>query len=113
MDTPLIDCLVVGGIADGAFLRGMRADANIIQLSRPTHLKPLATPDQQNPEAAKETEDYRVMTLMLDGPDDSNYILGIAIPVTSSMAEAFGTIVVKYVKQTLEDVRQDEPMIQH
>jgi len=109
MNTPeltppnFIECLVIGGIADGVYLRNVRADADIIQLSRPTHVKPLATSEQKQPEIAKEMEAYRVYTLMLDGPNDSAQLLGFAIPIDISLAQAFSRIVVSYVKQSINN----------
>ena len=102
-----IEVLVVGGVADGVYLRTVRADADVIRLSRPTHVKPLASSMQQQPEVAKEMEDYRVYTLLLDGPDDTDFLLGFAVPIATSLAEAFSQIVVKYVKQSISDVETD------
>ena len=106
-----IECLVVGGVADGVYLRGVRADADIIRLSRPTYLKPLATPDQKNPEAAKEMEDYQVRTFLLDGPHGTDFIIGLAMPVNKSLAETFSLLVTKYVQQSVIDAQAtDKPV---
>lgn len=103
-----IECLVVGGVADGVYLRNVRADADVIRLSRPMYVKPLASSTQNQPDVAKEMEDYRVWTLLLDGPNDTDFVLGFAVPVNTSLAEAFSQIVVKYVKQTIEDEQETD-----
>ena len=96
-----MECLVVGGVADGAYLRGVRADADVIQLSRPAYLKPLATPTQEQPEAAKETEDYQVRTFVLDGPNNTPYVIGLAMPIEQTLAETFSALLTAYMLHTV------------
>ena len=42
-----MDCIVVGGVADGTLLRDVDMDAEYIELRRPEYIKPLAAPDAQ------------------------------------------------------------------
>lgn len=109
-----MDCLVVGGIADGVLLRNVRTDAGVIELGRPTHLKPLESSNQAQPEAAKETEVYQVYVQALPNPRNEYVQVGIAVPIDTSLWEAFGRMVVRYVQQTTrEQIDHDFKTVHH
>ena len=109
-----MDCLVVGGIADGVLLRHVKLDASIIELGRPTYLKPLERPDQPQPEAERETQTYHVYTQIMPNADNFPVQVGIAVPEDQSLWEAFALLVVRYVQQvSREQMEQAKTEIHH
>ena len=55
-----MDCLVIGGCANGQYLKNIRLDADVIELKRDIGLKPLASSIQKIPELIRESDQYEV-----------------------------------------------------
>ena len=62
----MLNCLIVGGVADGVVLREVRDNATWIELRRPDYLKPLEHSKQEQPEAVHESDRYQIFTLHLE-----------------------------------------------
>lgn len=106
LDVREMDCLVVGGVADGALLR-ININAERIELGRPTHLKPLESPTQLEPEAAKESDIYNVSMFWLPTETNQPYPFGLAIVDGHSPAWAVKELTVAYVQITTHRLLED------
>ena len=107
-DEELMDILVIGGIADGLFIRGIPTHVRGIQLRRPEFVKPLTSPTQQQPEIAKETQDYYIYQFGCDtDKEDESITVGFATPMESNMYEAFKALAVRYVHETVSKLMDD------
>ena len=97
--TQVMDCIVVGGCANGVLLRQMRADATFIELARPDYIKPLESSFQDHPEVVKEKDRYEVHPLSLTNTDSgTRHLFGIAVIEGESLTWAFSQLVIGYVE---------------
>jgi len=96
-----MDCIVVGGCADGTLLRGIRYDAEIIELRRPEHIKPLENSLQTMPDIVHESDRYEVHPLSLCNTNEKHpAIFGIAVIDGESLTWAFTQLVVGFVENS-------------
>ena len=109
-----MDCVVVGGCADGLLLRDMRIDAEFIELQRPDYIKPLANALQSNPEVIKEKDVYEVHPIGLRNTDESGSIIfGLAVIEGQTLTWAFSQLVISHVENTTNKLIQEGLIDQH
>lgn len=93
-----MDCIVVGGPANGLLLKKIRMDATWIELQRPDYIKPLASSFQTRPEIMHEKAKYEIHPISLKNSDDKRpAIFGIAVVEGQSLTWAFTQLVVGFV----------------
>lgn len=94
-----MDCVVVGGAANGLILKEIRPDAQWIELARPDYIKPLASSFQNTPEVMHEKDVYEIHPLELHNSDNPAVpnIFGIAVVEGQSLTWAFSQIVTGFV----------------
>ena len=98
-DPLTFDCIVVGGPASGLLLRDIRQDAQWLELSRPDHIKPLASAFQHMPEVVKESAKYELHPISLQNTAvEKPSIFGIAVVEGESLTWAFTQLVTGYVE---------------
>ena len=94
-----MDCIVVGGPANGVLLKKIRVDAEMIELRRPDYIKPLESSFQDRPEIAHEKGVYEVHPLSLKNTGEHRpHLFGIAVIEGQSLTWAFTQLVVGYVE---------------
>ncbi len=103
----LMDCVVVGGCADGLLLRGVRADAKFIQLERPMSVKPLVHSLQKDPTIVYESDVYEVHPIHLvdSAPNAKPVLYGIAVVKSEQLTWAFNELLKNYVIRKAEKSR--------
>ena len=84
----------------------MRVGAQRVELGHTTHLKPLQTPNQVNPEPGRETDIYNIQTFYMPEDDEGNRVtaVGVAIVDGQSPAWAFKQLVVAYVRMKTDEL---------
>jgi hypothetical protein len=93
-----MDCIVVGGCANGIVLQKIRMDAQFIELKRPEYIKPLEAVDAM-PEAASESDVYEIHAIQLVNTQDrSQAVFGIACVEGMKLTDAFSEIVKSHVE---------------
>ena len=99
-----MDCIVVGGCANGVLLRAIQADAQFIQLARPDYIKPLESAFQEHPEVAKESDQYEVHSIGLYNSEENPimprraHVFGIAVVKGETLTWGFSQLVIGYVE---------------
>lgn len=108
LDTVLetgIDVIVVGGCANGTLLHNVRPDAQLFELRRPEHIKPLATSLQTNPEVAHEKDEYEMHPISLRNTKETgSHIFGIAVIKGQSLTWAFSQLVIGFVANVTNEM---------
>ncbi len=105
-----VDCLVMGGVADGVLCR-IQFGAERIELGRPTHLKPLESSGQAQPEAGKEADVYSILMTYWPTETGQLYPLALAVIDGQSPAWAAGQLSVAYVKYSTDRLLDEEKRI--
>lgn len=101
-----IDVVVVGGVASGTILQGVKVDAQFFELSRPTHLKPLTAPGQVQPEVVVEKQNYEMHPISLKNTGEHKpNLIGIAVPTGTKLTDAFQALISAYCDQELAKLR--------
>ena len=96
-----MDCIVVGGCANGVLLKDLHPDAQFIRLSRPDYVKPLTEPNQTVPDIENIEDDYEIHPLGLVNTGARKPILfGIAVVRDKSLTWAFTQLVIGFVEHT-------------
>ena len=110
-----MDCIVVGGTADGLYLRRIRASATFVKLGRPDFIKPLESPKQAQPEVVKEESVYEVHPISLQNTHekDIQHVFGIAVVEGKSLTWAFQQLVQSHAQMTVLKLQQEQPTIPH
>lgn len=109
-----IDCIVVGGAADGMLLKNILPNARFIELARPQSIKPLKTSDQQHVEVNKETEIYEVHIISLQNTEERcPTLFSIAVVKGQSLTWAFSRLVIGYVENATQKMLDETPQIKH
>ena len=103
----MMDCLVVGGCADGVTMRIMFG-AQHIELGTPEYVKPLVSPDQKEPEIEKTKDTYNILTLHLPTRSGQVYPFALAIVEGRDPMWAAKQITTAYVMQSTELQRRKE-----
>ena len=94
-----MDCIVVGGPANGLLLRQIRPDAQMIELRRPDYIKPLESAFQAMPEVAHEQGRYEVHPLSLKNTNEHRpHLFAIAVIEGQSLTWAFSQLVAGFVQ---------------
>ena len=99
----LMDCIIIGGCANGTLLRAIDASAELIELRRPEGIKPLVSQTQAMPEIMHEKDRYEVHPIGLtDDYDDlmNMKVFGIGIIEGKSIAWGFSQLVKSHVQFT-------------
>lgn len=94
-----IVCLFVGGVADGLCTK-IRADADVVELKRPTHIKPLESKHQAEPEIAKESSKYYIARIALPFNDDI-VLVGLGVLDSESPGWALRELYQAYQRDAL------------
>ena len=96
-----MDCIVVGGCANGLLLKNIRPDAQFVRLSRPDYIKPLTSPNQNVPDVENIEDDYEIHPIGLQNTGARKPILfGIAVVTGKSLTWAFSQLVIGFVEHT-------------
>lgn len=104
-DGDFFDCVVVGGCANGVLLQNVKTDADVIELSRPTHIKPVASALQKRPEVIREKDKYRVHQIqLLNDGETEGHLLGIAVEIDHSLSWAFSQLVKGFIVNTTREL---------
>lgn len=100
-----IMCIFIGGPCDGLTVP-IKLDADAVQISRPTHLKPLASSNQAEPEAALETGIYNIARLVL--PFNDEYVmLGLGVIEGQEPAWAIRELVKAYQRDSYQRLKEE------
>ncbi len=91
-----MDCIIVGGCANGTVLVKIRADANWIELARPDYIKPLEHSYQDTPEVINESDTYEIHPISLTNTTRDRAVFGIGVIEGKSLTLAFSEIVKGY-----------------
>lgn len=102
-----MDCIVVGGPANGVLMRGVRQDASFIELSRPDYIKPLASAFQKHPEIMKTKAVYEVHPVGLTDSDGSAHLFGVAVVEGETLSWAFSQLVIGFVENVTQQLIAD------
>ena len=103
-----VDCIVIGGVADGLTVKNVRSNADYIRLSRPTAIKPLARSDQTQPEIEKETDIYKLHVLVLQEKwEDQPQAYGLLIEKSQTLPWGFERLLIHYAKSRVEQLREE------
>lgn len=99
-------CLVMGGCADGAFLRSVEVGADRIELKRPLYKKPLASAVQKIPEIANESDEYKVHPFVFESEREGTVtMMGLAVVAGRSLEWAMRQLLVSYVEKAAAEQR--------
>jgi hypothetical protein len=93
-----MDCIIVGGCANGSVLLKIRMDAQWIELSRPEYIKPLEDSMQTIPEIVNEKDTYEIHPLTLINSDKHRAIFGIGVVEGMDLIDAFSQLVTGYTE---------------
>jgi hypothetical protein len=105
LDTPLeIDVIVVGGCANGILLRNVQSTAEWFELSRPDHIKPLASSWQDHPDIVRESDTYELHPISMENSDGSHNVLGIAVVKGKSLTWAVSQLIISHVKRSTDEL---------
>lgn len=96
----LMDCIVIGGCANGVLLKKIRQDASFIELKRPDYVKPLESSTQIAPDICHETDVYEVHPLGLYDAARRCNVFGLAVLKGKTLAWGFSQLVIGYTENT-------------
>ncbi len=97
-----MDCIIVGGCANGSVLMKVRMDAQWIELKRPEYIKPLTDSMQTVPEIVNESDRYEIHPLTLINSNKHQAIFGIGVVEGMELTEAFSQIVTGYTENVTQ-----------
>lgn len=104
-DDTHIMCLFMGGSADGLCVP-IREDADVIEIGRPTHVKPLESSHQAEPEIMKDSSIYHVAKMML--PWNDAYVqVGVGIVEGETPGWAIRELFHAYQRQAMEKLKEE------
>lgn len=102
-----MDCIVVGGVANGVLLKRIRMDAQWIELKRPEYIKPLESKDS-DAEVVHEKDVYEIHALTLTNTNEpGQHVFGIAVVEGQSLTWAYSQLVIGFVKNTTAELIAD------
>lgn len=103
--SPLVmDCIVVGGAANGVLLRRVDAAAQRIELSRPDYVKPLTSARQTAPEVARLKDVYNVHPISLRNDDGRTALFGIAVVDGQTLTWGFSELVKGFIENVTTEI---------
>ena len=105
----MIDVLIIGGVADGQLLQGVRNNATLFELSRPNHIKPVMSMDDETP-TEKGVYALHVIRIRNTGENGERQ-MGIGLPEGVPLSLGFSDLVKAYVRdftrRAIDDGRID------
>lgn len=104
-----MNCIVVGGVANGMYLRDIRANATFIRLGRPEHVRPLTSPQQKEISVKKEESVYEVHPIGLINSNEpgKTHLVGIAVDESKSLTWAFMQLVLSHIQKVTHELREE------
>lgn len=106
MDALDVDCIVIGGVADGVLMT-VKQGARIIELSAPDFVKPLTSPNQREPEIARTRTRYNIFYMGLPTINGVMKPFAWAIEEGKSPAWAAKQLAIAYVKYSTEKMKAE------
>jgi hypothetical protein len=97
-----MDCVIIGGCADGSVLQKIRMDAQWIELSRPDYIKPLENSLQTIPEIVNEVDTYEIHPITLINSDKHHAIFGVGVVEGMGLIDAFSKLVAGYTENVTQ-----------
>jgi hypothetical protein len=97
-----MDCVIVGGCADGSVLLKIRMDAQWIELSRPEYIKPLENSYMDVPEIVNEVDHYEIHPITLVDSNKHRAIFGIGVVEGMGLIDAFSKLVTGYTENVTQ-----------
>lgn len=110
MTPKFIQAVVIGGAADGLVLDKIRSDAEIFELERPKHLKPLVHSKQDTPEAEIESSTYQLHVIAFRDTDGKPVEFGLATEISMALLQGLQQLIGAYVKNAAQQ-QSDTPEI--
>lgn len=102
-----MDCIFVGGCANGVILEKIRMDAQYMLLKRPDYIKPVASALQSMPEVVHEDDTYEIHAISLTNTDTrKTAIFGIGVVEGKSLTWAFSELCKAHVEITTQRLVQ-------
>ncbi len=101
-----MNCVVVGGVADGLFIKNVVVGKGFIEMSRPTHVKPLESSSQQDIQVDKESDVYEIHPIKLTNSDNSEFIYGICVVQGQSLTWAFDQLFLSHMQKAAAMLRE-------
>lgn len=102
-----VDCVVVGGVANGVLIQDIDTNAQTIELTQPLYLKPLATSVQKQPEVAEAKDTYDIHWVELQNIAKQEKIpqvslFGIAVVEGKTLTWAFSELVKGFIQNSAQ-----------
>ena len=97
-----MDCVIVGGCANGSVLLKVRMDAQWIELSRPDYIKPLEDSMQTVPEIINEKDKYEIHPITLVNSNKHRAIFGIGVVEGMELTDAFSKLVTGFTENVTQ-----------
>ncbi len=108
---PQVDCIVIGGVADGVLMQVILG-AERIELSRPTHAKPLESPQQQDVQMGLESDTYNLFYMQLPTVDGVPRPFAWAVVDGQSPAWAAKQLATAYVQYSTQRIIEENRKLQ-
>jgi hypothetical protein len=103
-DAPkFMQAIVIGGAANGMVIERMRVDAEIIELSRPEYIKPLAYSKQYTPDVKYECDKYHVCTIWLGAGGPAMVPFGLVIVEGMTVVQAYSELVKGFARNAIHE----------
>jgi len=94
-----MNCVIVGGCANGVILPNLRPDAQWIELKRPEYIKPLASSLQNAPDIVHETDKYEIHVIALTNTEtERSALFAIGVVEGKSLTWAFSELCKSHVE---------------
>ena len=104
-----MDCVIVGGCANGIVLQKIRMDAQFIELRRPDYIKPLEAANSDMPEVKHEKDTYEIHAIHLTNTENrGNAVFGIGVVEGQTLTWAFSELVKSHVENVTHKLMQAE-----
>ena len=103
-----MDCVVVGGVADGIVIPVVMG-AERIELARPTYAKPLESSSQKDIDVAKESDIYIIHPInLVDDLDTAHSVVyGIAVVEGMQLTEAYAQIITGFIQNATQQLLEE------
>lgn len=102
-----MDCIVVGGCANGTLLHDVEMDAQYVELRRPDYIKPLASTKTLVPEVQHEKDIYEIHVIGLHDSEVSNQtVFGVAVIQDRPLTWAFTQLCLSHIEHTTHKLKE-------
>ncbi len=109
-----VDCIVVGGCANGMLLKNVKSDAQFIELERPKYIKPLAHSLQAMPEVEVEKDTYEVHIIGLrNSQEKTTRLFALAVPPKETLSWGFSQLVIGFVENFTNQMLAEGRIAKH